>query len=276
MRSWLLLSLVTAGCYHPVDVAHCAITCDPLVGDCPGELICGTDNFCHQLDEPLQGCVSGLIDAPPQPDAEIFPHDGPPDVPVLAIDAPACATEWHADFSSDPTTASGLAWTSVGTVPFDFTAQVMFGVWNAPDMTGLATTPSTDFQTETTINLDLDLPQVGDSATLVIGLTDGTQFAQLSFALGHPTAGTESVALTNNFGGAQPETLASQTAAIGKHHVRLDFQWPTSAVSFTIDASAATQATFMKGLGNTISDSVAIRAATGANIDDIDVCIPMP
>lgn len=275
MRSWLLLPLVAAGCYHPVDVAHCAITCDPLVGNCPGELICGTDSFCHALDEPLNGCVAGLFDAPPQPDAQIFPHDGPPDSPVLAIDAPACSSEWHADFSSDPTTGSGLAWTSVGTVAFDFAAQVSAGTWNAPDMTGLATSPSTDFQTQTTINAVIDLPQVGESAALVIGLTDGTQLAQLTFAIGHPTAGTDSVALTNNFGGAQPEMLASQSAPIGNHHIRLDVQWPTSTVTFTIDAAAATQATFTKGVGTGIPASVAIRVTSGANVDDIDVCVPV-
>ena len=141
-------------------------------------------------------------------------------------------------------------------------------------MTALATAPGFEFRSETTVNTDLELPQVGDTTGLVVGLTDGTQFAQLSLVLAHPTAGTNTVALTNNFGAAQPEMLVNQNAPIGKHHVRLDLQWTTGVVTLNLDSAAATQATFMKGTGSSIPTTVAIQVTTGANIDDVAVCVP--
>ena len=124
------------------------------------------------------------------------------------------------------------------------------------------------------VNADLDLPQVGEAAAFTVGLTDGARFAQLSLALGHPTAGTDTLALTNSFGAAQPEMLLSQTAPIGKHHLRLDLSWTTSTATLTLDGGAAMQATFSTGTGSSIAASVAVGVTSGANIDDLDVCVP--
>ncbi len=270
-----MLPLVAAGCYRPIDVAHCAITCDPLVGNCPGSLICGTDSFCHTATEPLNNCLAGVIDAPPHADAFIFPHDGPPDALVLPIDAAACSSQWRADFDSDPTIpGAGNHWMSSGAVPFNFATQVTIGTWNAPDMSALQTTPGMAFQGETLIDADVDLPQVGDALALSIGLTDGAQFAQLSVALGHPTAGTESLVVTNSYGAAQPEMLLGQTAAIGAHHVHVDVQWPTGIATLKLDGGAASPLSFMKGAGSLALGTVALSVTTSANINTIAVCVP--
>jgi hypothetical protein len=274
VRRWLLLAplgLVAVGCYSPVDKAHCAITCDPLANaSCPDNLICGTDSFCHSSDEPLQGCLSGLIDAPRTPDAQIFPHDGPPDSLVLPTDAAMCSSEWHADFNTDPTMlATANRWTSSGAVAFDFVAQVVSGTWSAPDRTGLTSTPGFELQGETVTTLDLELLQVGNTAAFTLGLTDGTDFAQLVLTIGRPTAGADQFVLTE---GAQ--TLLTLSSTIIKHRVRFDVQWTQSTATIAIDSGAAMPATFTKAPGNSIPGTLAVAVTAGANIDLVDVCVP--
>ena len=272
VRSWSVLCLVAVGCYRPTDSAHCAITCDPFSNNCPGELVCGTDSFCHGPGEAIDVCVPGLVDAMRGPDAPIIRLDAGPDAgPDGGI---SCVHEWAADFSSDPTTSVSVdRWQRVGGGAFPVGELQPAGAptfWAAQSGDELITNGSSAFATATEVDVTLHVLDQTAGIQLNVNGTNGKS-TQLVVTVTHVGV-MESITLENRALPLAQNPLITASVSDDFHRIRLVVKPNGGLIVFAVDATTVyTSPTYATATAS-IMGGVTLYAAGNTQFDNADVC----
>jgi len=264
-----VLWLVAAGCYRPTDLAHCAITCDPFANNCPGELVCGTDSFCHGAGESIAGCVAEVVDALPGPDALIIRLDAGPD--ARPDGGSSCVHQWVTDFSSDPSTGSLDRWIPGGGGGFPTSQLMPMGAptyWAATAGESLVTSGSSAFATATTI--DVALHPLDQRAAIQLNLnTAAGKSTQLTIAI-EASGAAQTITLTNSSATTNPLVTVSVTDAF--HHYQLGVKPNGGSIGFAIDGTAAyNSSSYAVSTGGNIG-GVTLISTGNTQFDSADVC----
>ena len=264
----MLWLVVAAGCYRPTDLAHCAITCDPFANNCPGELVCGTDQFCHGPGESVDVCLAEVVDALRGPDAFIIRLDAGPDArPDGGL---SCVHQWTADFSSDPSMGSLDHWIPGSGGGFPTSQLQPMGAptyWAATPGETLITSGSSAFATATTI--DVTLHPLDQRAAIQFALNTATgKSTQLTVTV-EATGATQAVTLTNS---STTGPLTTLTVVDAFHRYQLAVKPNGGPIVFAIDGTAMyTAQTYDVTIGGNIG-GVTLIATGNTNFDTADVC----
>ena len=268
VRLALVLSLVATGCYHPADKAGCAITCDATKGNCPGELVCGTDNYCHGRGETLTGCVPEVVDALPAPDGFIFYLDAGPDAAPDAAGV-TCVHRWTTDFTSDPTQVMGEHWQAVGAAfkPSELQPPRAPTYWETTGSEQLTTSGGLAFATATVVDVHATPLTTSLAIQLNVNATTGGS-TQLTVDV-RSTGSDQQLTLTNAATGAH---LLDITLPDAVHELTLAVKPNGGAINVLVDGvTQYSQPTYALSNGSIVG-GVTLSANGMTHWDDADVC----
>lgn len=263
------IAIALTACYRDGTVAKCAVSCDPLdtANRCPGDLLCGTDKFCHPEGESSMACTFEKNDATAPPDAAF--RDAPP-VDAIPTDAfTMCAAgTWQADFDADPTVVSAHYWRASG---FDYTKDVTDMAWT-PTLAkeSLSTAPSIPFTGLTVFQAKVDVLMI-DAYVIDLHLNagDATQAVDVDVSI---TRGANMQRWMATLTSADGTKTMGGGMSVDPHVMTGKLDYTGHTFELLVDGASQLTFSYTANAPTKSSQLFTVTADTNTMVDDLGVC----